>query len=308
MWQGLASYGVRAPAQAALLALTTLLLSLFFPPLAVLSGALVALVWLRHGSKQGALAVVISLAAGTLIAGLSGRPALPAGMMLSFWLPVLLMAFVLRKTVSLNLAILAGAMLALVGVLLTYMLLPDPAEAWSGMVKTVTELVEQRRAEQGLSQTSEADREKMLEVIRGAGSWMTGFSAATQLLFAVASLLLARMWQARMFNPGGLQKEFHELRFGATAGMVGLVLIAAALLLKIELLNNLAIVALVLFALQGLAVMHCLVKQKEVHVAFLVLVYVMVLFLAPHSIQLLGLLGLLDTWVDFRSRLQGQSN
>jgi len=234
----------------------------------------VALVWLRRGSKQGALAVAISLTAGTLIAGLSGRPALPAGMMLSFWLPVLVMAFVLRKTVSLNLAILAGAGLALFGVLITYMFVPDPAEAWSVMVKAVADIMEQQRAEQGLDLRSEADREKMLEVIRGAGSWMTGFSAATQLLFAVASLFLARMWQARMFNPGGLQKEFHELRFGTTAALLGLVLFAVALLLRNELLNNLAIVALVLFALQGLAVMHCLVKQKEVHVAFLVLVYV----------------------------------
>jgi len=222
------------------------------------------------------------------------------------------MAFVLRKTVSLNLAVLAGAGLALVGVLITYMFVPNPAEAWSGMVQTVTDIMAQQRADQGLDQItiqrSEADRDKMLEVIRGAGSWMTGFSAATQLLFAVASLFLARMWQARMFNPGGLQKEFHELRFGMTAGILGLALIAAALLLRFELLNNLAIVVVVLFALQGLAVMHSLVKQKEVHVAFLVLVYVMVLFLAPHSIQLLGLLGLLDTWVDFRSRLQGQSS
>ena len=89
MWQALAGYAVRGPAQAALASFSTLLLALFAPPLVVVSNAVVALVWLRLGPLKGLLSVAIALLAGTIIAAFSGSPVLPAAMMMSFWLPVL---------------------------------------------------------------------------------------------------------------------------------------------------------------------------------------------------------------------------
>ena len=250
MWQALAGYAVRGPAQAALASFSTLLLALFAPPLVVVSNAVVALVWLRLGPLKGLLSVAIALLAGTIIAAFSGSPVLPAAMMMSFWLPVVLMAYVLRRTVSLNLAVLAGAGLALFGVVMTYVIVESPSAAWQDVVQQV-----RQQTEQAVGGT---DREKVTQWLNSAGSWMTGFSAATQFVIAVLSLLLARVWQARMFNPGGLQKEFHGLRFGIAAGVVGIVTVAASVILRSELLINLAIVVTVVFAFQGLAVLHAL--------------------------------------------------
>ncbi len=288
---------MRGPAQGALASFSTLLLTLVMPPMAIISNALVAFIWLRLGPVKGAMAVGIALAAGTIVAAVSGFPLIPATLMLSFWLPVILMAYVLRKTVSLDLAILAGAVLALAGVLITYVVLDHPSEAWQGVVAQVTEAAEQS--------TGNTNSEQAVSFLANAGSWMTGFSAATQLVMAVCSLLLARVWQARMFNPGGLQQEFHGLRFGMMAGLAGLVIVLAAAFLQIELLTNLAIVVMVVFGFQGLAVLHSLVAQFKLNVFLLVAVYVMLLIAAPTSIKLIGLIGLADTWVDFRNRLGG---
>lgn len=295
MWQALAKYALRGPAQAALLSFSTLFLSLLMPPLVVISNALIALVWLRHGPLQGLAAVGIALVAGTIIASLSGNSIVPAILMMSFWLPVMLMAFVLHKTVSLNLAILAGAVLAMAGVAITYLLVADPSQSWQDVIQQV-------RAQTDRA-TGGADQEKVEQWLSNAGSWMTGFSAATQLLVAVSSLLLARVWQARMFNPGGLQKEFHELRFGLAAGVAGLLIVAASVFLQTELLINLAIVVTVVFALQGLAVIHALAARLKLSTLVLVGLYGFLIFLAPLSIKILGLLGLVDTWIDFRSRI-----
>ena len=296
MWQALAGYAVRGPAQAALLSFSTLLLSLIFPPLVVISNAIVALVWLRLGPVKGAISVAVALLAGTAVAAFSGSALVPAALMMSFWLPVIVMAFVLRKTVSLDLAILAGGVLALAGVLITYLIVEQPAESWQWMVTRVTEATEQT--------TGGTDRQLVTEWLSNAGSWMTGFSAATQFVLAALSLLLARVWQARMFNPGGLQKEFHSLRFGLVAGIAGVVIVIASLFLKIEMLTNLSIVVIVVFAFQGLAILHALVAQFKMHVFFLVAVYMFLLFLAPMSIQAIGVLGLADTWLDVRNRLK----
>ena len=296
MWQALAGYAVRGPAQAALASFSTLLLALFAPPLVVVSNAVVALVWLRLGPLKGLLSVAIALLAGTIIAAFSGSPVLPAAMMMSFWLPVVLMAYVLRRTVSLNLAVLAGAGLALFGVVMTYVIVESPSAAWQDVVQQV-----RQQTEQAVGGT---DREKVTQWLNSAGSWMTGFSAATQFVIAVLSLLLARVWQARMFNPGGLQKEFHGLRFGIAAGVVGIVTVAASVILRSELLINLAIVVTVVFAFQGLAVLHALAAQLKVHPLVMVGIYCFLLLLLPNSVKILGLLGMADTWVDFRSRLK----
>ena len=303
MWQALAAYAVRGPAQAALLSFSTLLLSLLLPPLAVISNAVIALVWLRLGPVKGATTVAIALVAGTLVAGFSGNPFTPAALMMSFWMPVIVMAYVLGRTVSLNLAILAGGGLALAGVLIVYIVLDQPSESWLSMVEKI---VEATKGETG----NDANTQLFVDGLADVGKWITGFSAATQLVLAVLSLLLARVWQARMFNPGGLQQEFHRLRFGLTAGVAGAIVLVASVVLQMELLTNLAIVVIALFAFQGIAVLHALVAQFKMHVIFLVAVYVCLVFLSPQSIIVIGLLGMADTWLDFRNRLSapGGSN
>jgi len=268
MWRALAEYAVRGPAQAALASFSTLLLSLFAPPLVVVSNAVVALVWLRLGPVKGLTAVAIALFAGTIIAAFSGSPVVPAALMMSFWLPVVLMAYVLHRTVSLNLAMLAGAGLALFGVVMTYVIVENPSLAWQEVVQQVREQTEQS--------VGGTDRDKVTEWLSSAGSWMTGFSAATQFVIAVSSLLLARVWQAT---------------------------VAASVALRSELLINLAIVVTVVFALQGLAVMHVLAAQLKVHPLVMVGIYCFLILVLPTSVKILGLLGLADTWVDFRSRL-----
>ncbi len=295
MWQALAGYAVRGPAQAALLAFSTLLLSLVMPPLVVISNALVALVFLRLGPLPGLISVAVALVVGTAIAALSGRAAVPAAMMMSFWLPVIVMALVLRKTVSLNLSLLAGALLALGGVVVTYLLVESPSDEWQGLIEAVKVAAEQT--------TGGTDRQKVSDWLNNAGTWMTGFSAATQLIIAVLSLLLARVWQARLFNPGGLQQEFHGLRYGLAAGATGLAITVAATFFNVELLTNLAIVVIVVFAFQGLAILHALVAQLKLHVLVMVALYGFLFMLLPTSIKVIGLLGIADTWLDFRSRL-----
>ncbi len=298
MFQALASYAVRGSLPAALVASSTLLLSLVLPPLVVVSSAIIALAWLRLGSRAGTTAVLIAIIASTAIAVAAGlQPLAPTAIMLSSWLPVIVMAAVLRSTISLDLSILAGAALVALGIFVVYAMVPDPAANWREFFAVVMENANLRpRALDG------SDPEELNVLLDRASTMMTGFYAATLLLIAALSLLLARAWQARLFNPGGLQREFHDLRFGRGASIAGLVVLLTAQVLKVELLYSLAMLVVAVFAFQGMAIIHSLVRSRAMARGWLIGAYVSLIFLSPESLLIVGLVGITDAWLDFRNR------
>lgn len=303
MFQALASYAVRGPIQAALLASSVLLLSLVVPPLVVISSALVALTWLRQGPRSGLIAVGLALAASTIIAAMSGlQPLAPVGVMLSSWLPVIIMAFVLRATIRLELAIAAGAVLVLIGVMVVYLVVDDPAAGWREIIAIIAESAELRPRN-----LQDAEPEQIKQLLDKASTLMTGFYASTLFLIATLSLLLARSWQAKLFNPGGMKREFHELRFGKVVSSVGLVCLVLAKVTGFEVLNSAAMVLATLFTVQGMAVVHSAVDRLGLRSSWLVGAYVLLFLMVPHSVITIGLLGISDAWVDYRNRIENKS-
>lgn len=303
MFQALANYAVRGPLQAALVASCTLLLSTILAPLVVVSSAIVALVWMRSGPTTGAIAVGLSLLLSTAISLFSPLPALAvAGVMLSSWLPVIVMGWVLRDTVSLNLAIMAGAALVAIVIVMVFMVVPDPAAAWQtlfGRILENPELLPPR-----LESLEPAERLNLLET---ASKFVTGLYAAILFLIAASSLLLARAWQARLFNPGGLQKEFHQLRFGKSASLVGLAILAAAVATRFQVFYSLGILVFAVFVLQGLAIMHALVARRNLARGWLIGGYMLLLLLMPESLLFTGAVGITDAWLNFRERISNKT-
>jgi uncharacterized protein YybS (DUF2232 family) len=138
---------------------------------------------------------------------------------------------------------------------------------------------------------------------------MTGIAAAGVVLNSLMCLYLARGWQAQLFNPGGFRDEFYELRLGKSTALFSL----AAILLSMLSLGGLSLVAaevvivtLSLFAVQGFAIIHAIVAIKKLHIAWLVGLYVVSLFVLPQIMALIALTGLIDTWVNFRQRIEAR--
>jgi hypothetical protein len=303
MFQALANYAVRGPVQSALLASSVLLLSLVLPPLVVISSALVALTWLRQGARSGVMAVGLALAVSTVIAMVSGlQPLAPAAVMLSSWLPVIVMAVVLRSTIRLELAIAAGAVLVLIGVVMVYLLIDDPAAGWREIIAIIAESAELRPGN-----LQDAEPEQIKDLLDKTSTLMTGFYASTLFIIATLSLLLARSWQAKLFNPGGMKREFHELRFGKIVSGIGLAILLAAQVTGFEVLNSVAMVLATLFTIQGMAVVHSAVDRLGLRTAWLVAAYVLLLMMVPYSLMVIGLLGISDAWLDYRNRIGNRS-
>src|SRR3972149_225596 len=98
----LAAYIMRGRTQAMMVAVMTAILSLLITPLSYLSAAVIALVILRQGWREGLWVIVgAGLAIGLFSMLISLDPRFALGFVALIWLPIASLALVLRTTVSL---------------------------------------------------------------------------------------------------------------------------------------------------------------------------------------------------------------
>ncbi len=258
------------------------------PFLAWLGGAVLALVTLRRGARDGAFLVAGAAAVVALVYllfGLSPMGALRP--MLELWLPVLIGGYWLRRTVSLSstLRLLSGmAGLLVVGF---HLLVADPEAYWRGILQELGRLFTDGAPE--AEQAWMAMVEQLLPI-------MTGLLAMTVLVMVTLSLLLGRSLQAALYNPGGFREEFHGLDLGRAYALGVAGLLVGAMFAGGGMLSDLMIVMGAPFVLQALAVAHSVVARQAWSSGWLIAVYALV----PLAFQLLMVAGMIDTALNWR--------
>lgn len=287
---GLAGFILRGRSTAALVITATGLLALAFPPLSLLSGGALALVSLRN-TLLGAWSVLTLalLAGGMFLWVLAGLPQAVLAL-LALWLPVMLCAAVLRNTRSLALSMLAAGCCAVTLMVVVYTTLPDPAQIWRQILERMLDA-----SELGLSP------EQLSERIGVVSGYMTGIVAAGFMLNIILCLIIGRVWQARLYNPGGFRREFLALRQGKALTLIFVALAITALALRMEFVVGLLVLFMVLYFFQGIAVMHAWVNVKRGNTAWLVLFYALLL-IVWQALVAVPLFGMVDAWIDVRSR------
>ena len=214
-------------------------------------------------------------------------------LLLGLWLPVWGLAASLRRTVSLPRTVLLAGLFGAGLVLGFHAAVGDTTAWWS------------RVFEAFLGDGLQAAGAEQAEALAQVAGIMTGFVGAAFTLSVLGSLLLARWWQALLYNPGGFREEFHELRLGRNLGGVSVVLLAVTAALDgpaEALARDMLFVAIVLHLLQGLAVVHALVRRTGSGIGWLAATYVLLLVAMPQTAVTLALAGFADSWADFRAR------
>jgi len=142
-------------------------------------------------------------------------------------------------------------------------------------------------------------------VVLQMAKWMSGMLAAGVYLQLVFSLLMSRWWQSLLYNPGGFRSEFHGLRVHRLFGVLGVPALALLVVVNQEMpavLGYLAVLLLALLFIQGLAVLHGLLGMAGAGVVWLVGLYLLLILVPPQAVMVLATVGLLDIWIDFRTR------
>ena len=279
--QGLAEYIMRGRRQATLV----VGLSVAIPLLFWFGAVVLALVILRRG---------LSEVAPVLIWG--GLPALAWAMLgdptpLLLVLGTALLASLLRERNDWSLVVLAAAPLGLIYALILLAMLHEPmvvlANELQGMMPKVL-------GELG-KDLSEADMARLQSLMLPI---LAGLTGAVHAVMTLASLILARAWQARLFNPGGFREEFHQLRLKPWMAVSLLLLVFVA-----PQFGDMAVVAPV----STVPLLHGIVGIKQLSLAWLIAMYVALLFASQAAVPLIMLLAFIDSLFDFRSRLKPEN-
>ena len=291
----MASFIMAGRIQAAIFVVLSTLISLLLPPLIVFSNAAIALITLRKGWQQGifyTLLATLTLVLVSILLKQTVSSGLIAG--LATWLPMVLIASALAMTKSWSKTLLLILIIGTIGVVLFHLLHPDAGEYWKPVIEQLKPILQQAY------QLSDA---KVNESINEAASWMTGTFAAALVIITVISLIIARNWQALLYNPGGFGEEFRGIMIGKQAAIALMVGIAIAVLSGNQLIIELIMVAVAVFMFQGLSLAHALVKQRNMHTGWLIGLYVFMFLLLIQMIVLLATFAIIDNFVDFRSKV-----
>jgi hypothetical protein len=279
--RGLAAFVMRGRFQALLVAVVGAG-SLMF---CWVSAAAVALVTLRKGAGQGAwLLAWALLPAGTLVYayGDSGP--------LTLLLGSAVLAVVLRLTVNLPLALLTSVP---VGGLTGLALVAFGGEQLAQIVTYFGEFL--ATLEQQLSQGGEA-----VVLARPDATQIAGILGAGTALGSVLSLLLARYWQAALYNPGGFGEEFRALYY-PPAMTLAMAFGAIALAGMGVQYRSWAMICLLPLTFAGLALVHARAVSRGQGRGWLTGFYVAWLLFDPVKLVVV-FAAIADSWFNFRQR------
>ncbi len=291
----MASFIMAGRGQAAFFVILSTLLSLILPPIGLFSGAAIALITLRISWQQGLIYAFLGSAVLAIVTYLFKQDVslgLNAGLI--GWLPIVFFAAILAQTGSWERTLQAILATTITGILLFEFYQPEPTLFW----KTTLEQFKPMLQEAYKLGSTEVDK-----LIQSMSKWMTGVFAAVIAVTVALALLLARHWQAMLYNPGGFAKEFRQLRIGKIPALIMVVCIASAILIKSSLAIEVLIVAVGIFMLQGIALTHSVVYQLEMKAGWLVALYVLLFVLLVQMFVLLAAFGIIDNFVDFRRKL-----
>lgn len=280
--RALAEYIMRGRTQAALVVgLTAALPMLFW-----ISAAGASLVLLRKGVNQSLGVIVWALVPAGLWASY-GDPfvLLVIGGSLTLahvlrtsesWLRVLMTSLLVGLSSAGVLSVIFAASIAQLGEVLSEALPAVFAAVW-----------------QDLSADEQA---RLLELLVPV---LTGLMAAVAQMLALAALVLARYWQAALYNPGGFGQEFRAIRLpvAIAALLVMGMLLAPRLSAQAGMIMPLCAIVL---GLAGLAVVHGLAARYRTSRFLLTGFYVGLFLFSQLLFPLLVILALADSVFDFR--------
>jgi hypothetical protein len=282
--KGLADFVMRGRLQALAVVIVGASIVLF----CWISAAVLALVTLRKGAGAGAwLFMWALLPTGALLYtyGDSGPLALLASTMV--------LALVLRSTVSLSLAVLSAVGTGVVTGLVLVVFTPAYLDQIAALFGDLLTSWEQRLAQGGQVVTLPRPGAGQIAGMLGAGTAMT----------SVLCLLLARYWQAALYNPGGFGVEFRALYYPAA---VSSVLVVAALVLSSlgSQYSTWAMICLIPMTFAGLGLIHARAHLRGQGSGWLTWFYIAWLILDPVKL-LVVFFAIADSWLNFRQRWSG---
>ena len=284
--RALAEYVMKGRAEAVIVAAVATGTILF----AWVGAAVIALVTLRKGPSQGGQALLWAMLPAVVMAAMGDTG--PVTTLLG----VMLAAIVLRSTTSWPWALVAAVTSGIVTALL---LLTFGRGYLEEILRLLSDALAQLQSQNSASTP--------LQLVQPTVMQVAGLLGLSNAFTVVMCLILARWWQALLYNPGGFSAEFHGLRLPPQLS-IALLLVGLLLSTLGSDYRLLAVIFALPFMFAGFALVHGLAARKQLSTNVLIMFYIVWLLFAPVKALLL-IAAIIDSWINFRGRVadKGQS-
>ena len=271
-------------------------------PLAFPVGAAAAgLVTLRRGVTEGLLISLAGWASVMLLTlYLGSEPGFEMVVPMLLLASVVGLSLILRETASLALTVAAGFGIALVALMVFLTVIDDPVGYWRNWFENAFDQLE------AAGGTPLAESERRLFIDSLPLQAISGHAVSSFCLVCIWAVFLGRSWQAQLANPGGFQREFHQMQLGRGIAMVSAAVFMLAAWYPSGWLLSTAVLLMMLWIIQGLSVIHGLVGKLGLSAGWLVVTYVGIFVGWPLGIPVIlivPLMGLVNQFYDIRARL-----
>lgn len=289
--RALGKYLLRSRSHVTLTVLLFAIISVYFLPMFWCASIVIALATLRNGPKEG-LALTCWACLPVMAFVLAQHVDTSAVALVLNYVLMFSLASLLYRFSSWNFLLEFSVFIGFLMVLLLNNYATDLIQAWS---ITVTTLVT------NLEQTKDIvlDLEQKAYFIQILTMLAVGLLVLQVLISNVVALLLARAWQASLFNPGGLAEEFKKIR---ASKWVSLAVILTSLLCILD--YRMAFEFLPVLFLPHLvgavSLVHHLADKNPNKQIFLGIFYITALIAASIVMPVLILVGFIDSFYDYR--------
>jgi len=260
------------------------------------SGATLVLLILHSGIQKASLYAAI---AATFVLGVGYVSGMPVTIFLAttaaIWVPIGLLALMLRTTRSLTLTLQLSVMVAMAAIVTFYVALDDPAA------------VGRRWLEQMIAYFNEAGNHGQAKMLADNREELAPLVTLFMVLGVWLVYVMVLMFGYALFRslPGQSTAfgRFCDLNFGRVLALIAAAVLLLSMASDMMLLEQLAVMVVAAFSVQGLSLVHWLQVERGLPMLVVMVVYVLLMPLAAVFGPLLAMAGYADAWLDLRSKL-----
>lgn len=279
-------------------AVFALAITMLMPGLPTLGGAILVLVVLQQDIRRAATIAAFAGSILLAVALLTGSSLLQVLAQLgSLWLPILGLAWVMRSTRSLTLAMQLSVIVVLIGSCLFFVITSDPVGFWQQVIaaEPVLQALQLQEWKSAVGATEE----------QFAGVMTTMF--AIGFWFGLVAAVLLGYWLYQQL-PGNTPQfgRFCDLNFGRVIALLLATTSVVGFAIDVVWIQSIAFILFAVFWLQGAALVHWLRNRGLVPLFAVSAVYILTLFVPQYVGTALAVLGYTDAWFQYRNRVTKQ--
>lgn len=290
-------------------AMATAFILAFLPLVGSISILIAVLVTLRKGVFEGALVLVAATAPYLLsyfATSVDNETQLimtiTVGVTILSNIVTWILALPLRKYSDWNITLELGMLLGILAVAIVHFINPNVQTWWgtqlSAYFSKSTSLLSQLNGTSGSEALPKDIRPQAIAYVK---QYATGLIAASLLVNATMQLLLARWWQAIVFNPGGLRSELYRIRLSYVSAAAFILALVLSFFGNTAALDMMPVIC-VTFAAAGFSLFHSIMGPTKAGWVWLALMYLVTIWMLPISIVFIAVVALFDTLFNIRKR------